>query len=74
MLDEAEFSKWLIAYRNKNSLTLYDISDLTGIPVSRLSDIENRKVQRLRLHYVTKFAVGLGYTYLSDFIAVLEGR
>jgi transcriptional regulator with XRE-family HTH domain len=72
MLDEEGFRRWMTAYRKRNELVLEEISKMTGIHASRLSDIENRKTKTLRMRYVIAFAKALGYKRLSDFIIEVE--
>jgi transcriptional regulator with XRE-family HTH domain len=62
---------WLVSYRVKNDLSLQEVAKLTGIPISRLSALENDEVPSVR--YFVGFAKGLGYRDLSEFIAVVEG-
>jgi transcriptional regulator with XRE-family HTH domain len=72
MFDHKKFQKWLSAYRQENNLTLRQVSEQTGIAISRLSEIGHGRIKNPSLSYLTAFARALGYTYLSDFIAEIE--
>ena len=72
MLNDKKFSKWLASYRSSSELTLRELSISTGIPISRISDIQRGKVKSVRLYHLVAFASALGYARLSDFILELE--
>ena len=73
MLTGAMFSDWLISFRREKRLTLRNVSELTGISVSRLSAIERGQTPNPSLAYFVKFAQALHYKRLSDFIGEIEG-
>jgi len=72
MLDAKKFQGWLISFRKQNNLRLREISQITGIPIGRLSTIENGQMKNPSLRYFTAFARALGHQRLSDFIAEVE--
>jgi DNA-binding Xre family transcriptional regulator len=67
------FSQWLRAYRQQNQLTLRELSHLTGIAMSRLSEIEHGKMTNPSLKYFTGFAKALGCKNLTELFAEIEG-
>jgi transcriptional regulator with XRE-family HTH domain len=73
MLNGRMFRNWVVSYRIKNDLSLNEVAKLTGIPISRLSALENDELANPSLRYFVGFAKALGYRHLSEFIAVVEG-
>ena len=74
MMNAKSLQQWFTAYRKQHQVVLREVAEATGIPISRLSEIENGRMKNPSLHYLTCFAHALGYEYLSDFIAEVERR
>ena len=73
MLTGAMFRDWVISFRRTNRLTLREVSERTGIPISRLSALEHGQMPNPSLAYFVKFARVLHYKRLADFIGEIEG-
>ena len=69
-----EIRIWLKSYRKKKQITLRQFSEVSGIPISRLSNVERGLVTTMRLNYLNGFARAAGYKRLSDFIRDLKQR
>jgi transcriptional regulator with XRE-family HTH domain len=67
------FGQWVRAYRQQNRLTLRELAHLTGLTISRLSEIEHGQMPNPSLKYFTGFAKALGCKNLTELFAEIEG-
>lgn len=73
MITGKMFGGWIRSYRKANQLSLQQMSQITGVPVSRLSAIENGQIQNPSLRYFVAFAKALRCRSLIELFAELEG-
>lgn len=64
--------RWFMSYRSETGLSLKEVSRKTGIPVSRLSEVQNGRVRNPSLRYLLGFSKALECRYLFEFIRMVE--